>query len=91
MTTFSGAELSISHHGTLTIASVQQLLDEYLEKPELQDVLAYATKMNDGLYHIYFTAANENGDYKTASEDFKILFDQSNIAIYNYNLKQIFK
>nr|XP_045624960.1 uncharacterized protein LOC123774598 isoform X2 [Procambarus clarkii] len=71
-----GAEMTISHNGTLPLASVVELLKDYLNTPANQHVLGYATKMDDEHFHVYFTAVNENGDYKTASEVFKIKFEQ---------------
>ncbi|XP_042210509.1 uncharacterized protein LOC121858266 isoform X2 [Homarus americanus] len=71
-----GAEVTISHSGTLPLASLSALLADHLKTPALQHVSAYAAKMDDGFHHVYFTAVNEKGDYKLAAESFKKKFDQ---------------
>ncbi|XP_071542926.1 uncharacterized protein [Panulirus ornatus] len=71
-----GAEVTINHSGTLPLAHVVELLRDHLQSSAIQHVAGYAAKMDDGLFHIYFTAVNENGDYKLASKTFIIKFDQ---------------
>ncbi|KAK8744667.1 hypothetical protein OTU49_000558 [Cherax quadricarinatus] len=71
-----GAEVTISHNNTLPLANVVALLRDHLNTPAIQHVTGYVTKMHDGHFHVYFTAVNEKGNYKIASEAFIIKFNQ---------------
>lgn len=71
-----GAEVTINHGGTLTLDLIKSLLQSLLKTPAMKDVKGHVAKMSDQLYHVYFTAANANGNYKEASEMFKTKFNE---------------
>lgn len=56
--------------------SIKNLLQSLLQTPTMGDVRGHVAKMNDQKYHVYFTAANPNGDYRKASEIFKRKFNE---------------
>ncbi|KAK8387848.1 hypothetical protein O3P69_020040 [Scylla paramamosain] len=71
-----GAELTINHGGSLSLARVKTLLQSHLQGSDMKDIRGHVAKMSDQLYHVYFTAANPDGDYKEASESFKTRFNE---------------
>lgn len=68
--------MTINHRGTLTLEATKNLLHSLLQSPAMKDVKGHVAKMSDQLYHVYFTAANANGNYKEASEAFKTKFNE---------------
>ncbi|KAK7060638.1 hypothetical protein SK128_016648 [Halocaridina rubra] len=71
-----GAEVTVAHNGSLALDQVQKLLKKHLTTPVARNIVAYSAKMNDNLFHVYFTAINENGNYKAASVAFRKKFEQ---------------
>ncbi|KAK4315094.1 hypothetical protein Pmani_013656 [Petrolisthes manimaculis] len=71
-----GAEVTISHNGTLPLVSVETLLKTHRKSHKMRGVKAYLAKMKDRKYHVYFTASSEDGNYRAASDAFKVKFNQ---------------
>ncbi|XP_068237987.1 uncharacterized protein Amnionless [Palaemon carinicauda] len=71
-----GAEVVITHNGSLSIRDVKNLLDDHTKTPVAENLKTYISKMDDDFFHIYFTPVNDQGDYKTASLAFKTKFDE---------------
>lgn len=74
----TGAEVIISHNGSLPLQSILTLLQKHMKTVVANNVQGYAAKMGDGLYHVYFTSSSEIGDYKAASKSFKAKFEKGN-------------
>ncbi|XP_063588170.1 uncharacterized protein LOC134765440 [Penaeus indicus] len=71
-----GAEVIISHNGSLPLQSILTLLQKHMKTVVANNVQGYAAKMGDGQYHVYFTSSSETGDYKAASQSFKAKFEK---------------
>ena len=80
----AGAELTINHAGTLSLARVRTLLHNHLQGSDMKDIRGHVAKMSDQLYHVYFIAANPDGDYKEASESFKTKFNEG--KFYSFSI-----
>lgn len=75
---FAGAEVIISHNGSLPLQSILTLLKKHMKTVIASNVQGYAAKMSDGMYHIYFTSSTEFGDYMATSKSFKSKFEKGN-------------
>lgn len=73
---YTGAEVTISHNDTLPLVSVKALLTSLWKSREIDGVKAYVAKMKDQKYHVYFTASSENGNYRAASDAFRVKFNK---------------
>lgn len=71
-----GAEVIISHNGSLPLQSILTLLQKHMKTLVAENVQGYAAKMSDGMYHVYFTSSSEIGNYKAASKSFKAKFEK---------------
>lgn len=74
----TGAEVIISHNGSLPLQSILTLLQKHMKTLVAENVQGYAAKMSDGMYHVYFTSSSELGNYKAASKSFKAKFEKGN-------------
>ncbi|XP_064117145.1 uncharacterized protein LOC135222790 isoform X1 [Macrobrachium nipponense] len=70
-----GAEVVITHNGSLPLRDVENLLEDHIRTPVAEHLTTYISKMDDDFFHVYFTPVNDQGNYITASLAFKTKFD----------------